>query len=176
MPITFRCQSCHKDITALDAAAGRRGKCPFCGQMNDVPLPPPPPPPPAQEEDDDMIPLAPLDEEEEQQAVRERHALYEQESALLDETGSETPAAPLDQREELDAEELHHFVVNFCLEMSEGKLQQAAQQAAQLKRFAPLGIKAVEDFVTGKASEPALNRIPRPVLQAFLKDLRERVL
>jgi hypothetical protein len=172
MPITFRCQACHRDVTAPDAAAGRRGKCPFCGQMNDVPLPAPQPP----EEDEDLIPLAPLDEEEEQQALRERRALYEQESALLDEGGPETNPVPLEEREELDAEELYHFVVNFCLEMAEGKLQQAAQQALQLKRFAPMGIQAVDDFASGRATEPALDRIPRPVLQAFLKDLRERVM
>jgi phage FluMu protein Com len=170
MPITFRCQACQKDVTAPDAAAGRRGKCPFCGQMNDVPLPIPP-----QEEDEDMIPLAPLDEEEEQQAERERRVLYEQELALLDEAGVETTPVPLDQREDLQTEELHHFVVNFCLEMADGKLQQAQQQALQLKRYAPLGSQAVDDFLTGLATEPALDRIPRPVLHAFLKDLRERV-
>jgi phage FluMu protein Com len=171
MPITFRCQACRKDVTAPDAAAGRRGKCPFCGQMNDVPLPPPKP-----EEDEDLIPLAPVDEEEEQQAQREQRALYEEQLSLLDEVGTETAPAPLDQREDLQTEELHHFVVNFCLEMSEGKLAQAQQQAMQLKRYAPLGIQAVDDFLTGKATEPALARIPRPVLQAFLKDLRGRVL
>jgi phage FluMu protein Com len=171
MSITFRCHACHKDVTAPDAAAGRRGKCPFCGQMNDVPLPPT-----RQEEDEDLIPLAPLDEEEEQQAQRERRALYEQELALLDEGGAESTPIPLDQRDDLQTEELYHFVVNFCLEMADGKLAQAQQQALHLKRYAPLGIQAVDDFLTGSATEPALGRIPRPVLQAFLKDLRDRVL
>jgi phage FluMu protein Com len=171
MPITFRCQACKKDVTAPDAAAGRRGKCPFCGQMNDVPVPAP-----QQEEDEDLIPFAPLDEEEEQQAEQERRALYEQQLALLDEAGPETTAVPLDQREELETEELHHFVVNFCLEMAAGKLEQARQQAMQLKKFAPLGTRAVDEFISGKASEPALDRIPRPVLQAFLKELRGRML
>ena len=169
MPIIFRCQACQKDVTAPDAAAGRRGKCPFCGQMNDIPAPPPP------EEDEDLIPLAPLDEEEEQQALRERRALYEQESALLDEVGGETAPIPLDQRDDLQTEELHHFVINYCLDMAEGKLAQAENQAAQLKRYAPLGIQAVDDFLTGVASEPALDRIPRPVRLAFLKELRVRV-
>ena len=66
-------------------------------------------------------------------------------------------------------------MVNYCLEMAEGKLEEAQQQAIQLKRYAPLGIQAVDEFLSGSATEPALDGIPRPVLQAFLKELRARV-
>ena len=37
MPITFRCEGCQKDVTAPDAAAGKRGRCPFCGHLNAIP-------------------------------------------------------------------------------------------------------------------------------------------
>ena len=53
MTIAFRCSHCHKDVQAPDAAAGKRGKCPFCGQSNYVPAPVAPA---------DELDLAPVDE------------------------------------------------------------------------------------------------------------------
>jgi phage FluMu protein Com len=167
MPITFRCGGCKKEVTAPDTAAGKKGKCPHCGRMNPIPLPP--------EEDDDVIPLAPLDEEEERRAQAERRALYEQEQELLSETGGPV-LVPLEHRGDLTSEDLHHFVVNYCLDLADGKLPRAEQNVEQLRRFGMLGIEAVDDFIEGMATEPALDHIPRPVLQGFLKELKSRVL
>ena len=162
MPIKFKCHNCHNEVTAPDSAAGKKGKCPFCSHTNEIPAP---------VDEDDLIPLAPIDDEEEARARAQRQALYEQEKALLEETGG-PPPVPLEDREDLASEDLHHFVVNYCLDLANGKLAQADEHVAQLNRYGELGAQAVEDFISGTATEPALDHIPRPVIQGFLKQLK----
>jgi hypothetical protein len=165
MSITFRCENCRKDVQAPESATGKRGKCPFCGHSGYIPAP---------VSDDDLLPLAPVDEEEERRRQQEVHQLFEQERDLIAQTGSK-PEAPLDQREDVKTEDLHHFVVNYCLDMSVSKLPQADKQVIELRKQGPLGRQAVEDFVTGKTLEPALAKIPARLLQAFLMQLRDKL-
>ncbi len=171
MSIKFECTECHKTVTAPDAAGGKKGKCPFCGQRVDIPLPTPP----QEEEDPDLIPLAPIDEEEERHLTEERKALYAQEQGLLDAMAPSDDAVPLDQREDIGAEDLHHFVVNYLLDMFEGNLERAGTHVAKLRSFGFKGIGAVDDFLEGGAEEPALGKIPDPICKGFLRELRERV-
>lgn len=171
MPIKFECTECHKTVTAPDSAGGKKGKCPFCGEKVDIPLPPGP----QEQEDPDLIPLAPIDEDEERQLAEERKALYEQEQGLLDASAPAGDSVPLDQREDLGAADLHHFVVNYLLDMFEGNLQRAGMHADKLKSFGFKGIGAVDDFLEGGVEEPALEPIPEPIRMGFLRELRERV-
>ena len=165
MPITFRCQSCHKEVTAPDSAAGKTGKCPYCGQANLVP---------AGADEDNEIPLAPIDEAEEVARQEQIRALYEQEQDLLSEIGG-PPPIPLDQLKDIQSSDLHHFVVNYCLDMADGKLQRAEQHVEQLQRYGMVGYQAVEDFLSGMATEPAMDHIPRPVLLGFLRELKAQI-
>jgi hypothetical protein len=165
MPITFRCHNCHNEVTAPDSAAGRKGKCPFCGHAGEIPAP---------VREEDLIPMAPLDEEEERLAEAEVRSLLEQEKELLGETGGPAPV-PLEFRGEIAAADLHHFVVTYCLDMADGKLHRAEMHAEKLGEYVPLAGQAVEDFISGTAMEPALDPIPRPVLQGFLRELKDRV-
>ncbi|HOF17905.1 MAG TPA: RNHCP domain-containing protein [Phycisphaerae bacterium] len=165
MTITFQCEHCHKQVQAPDAAAGKRGKCPHCGHSSYIPAP---------VADEDVLDLAPIDEAEERARKEKIHNLLEQEEKLLQETGGAEPP-PLEHRENLSAADLHHFVVNYCLDLSQSNLARAEKHAAELKKFGPLGLEAVSDFVTGKALEPALDPIPVKVLQAFLTDLRDKL-
>ena len=166
MTISFRCEHCHKDVKAPDSAAGKRGKCPFCGQSSYIPAP---------IEPDDIPDLAPIDEEEERRRQEHIRQLRQQERDLIAETGGAVPP-PLEQREDLAAEDLHHFVVNYCLDMFNGKLGRAGAHAQKLKEFGQAGADALKDFQAGKAAEPALGGIPEPVLQGFLKELAEEIL
>jgi len=165
MTIKFRCEHCHKEVNAPDTAAGKRGKCPYCGQGSYIPAP---------VSDEDVLPLAPIDEEEERRRQEEIHALLKQERELIAESKGEPPV-PLEHREDLDTEDLHHFVVNYCLDMGGGRLDRAQAHVQKLKSFGQKGIGAVNDFITGRAGEPALKNIPRPVLMGFLKQLSERL-
>jgi len=174
MPIKFECTECHKIVTAPDAAGGKRGKCPFCGRLVDIPLPPPPPKP--EEEDPDLIPLAPIDEDEERKLAQERKALYAQEQGLLDAMGpSADDGPPVEQRDDLSSQDLHHFVVNYLLDMFEGNLVRAATHADKLRGFGFAGIGAVDDFLEGNADEPALKHVPKPIREGFLRELKARV-
>lgn len=165
MPITFRCEHCGKDVKAPDGAGGKRGKCPHCGQSNYIPAPP---------AEDNAIPLAEIGAEEEKRRREEQKALLEQERELIAETAP-PQTAPLDQREDLTSEDLHHLVINYCLDMAAGKLDRAETHIEQLKKHSQLGVTAVDDFLKGEVTEPALGDIPAPVLQGFLKQLRGNV-
>lgn len=166
MPITFQCEHCRKQVKAPDGAGGKRGKCPHCGQSNYIPMP--------TTDDDDGIPLAKIDTEEEKRRREEEQALLEQERELIAETAP-PQGPPLEQREDLTSEDLHHFVVNYCLDMAAGKLDRAETHIEQLKKHSQLGVTAVDDFLKGEVTEPALGDIPAPVLQGFLKQLRGNV-
>ena len=108
MSITFECEHCRKEVKAPDSAAGRRGKCPCCGQSNYIPAP---------VSEEDLPPLAPLDEEEERRQAREVEKLRRQESELISETGGGAEAAPPEQQGDLKPEDVYHHVVNYWLDM-----------------------------------------------------------
>ena len=68
MSITFVCQYCRKEVKAPESAAGKRGKCPHCGETSFIPDP---------AVADDEIPLAPIDEEDEKtEAATEQREDY----------------------------------------------------------------------------------------------------
>ena len=165
MTITFQCEHCRKEVKAPEAAAGKRGKCPYCGQSNYIPAP---------VSEDDILPLAPVDEAEERRRQERIRALLDQEKQLISESGGE-PFVPLEHRGDLTPEDLHHFVVNYCLDMAGSRLQRAEAHVAKLKQFPGLAQQAVADFVSKKATEPALDSIPARVLQGFLTQLREKL-
>ena len=165
MSITFRCEHCGKKVEAPDAAGGRRGKCPYCKQTCYIPAP---------VSDEDLYGLSPEDEAEEQRARREKERLLAEEEALISEMGEKEPAAePLAQRKDVKPAELHHFVVNYCLDLMASNLERAETHAAGLRKFGKQGVAAVDEFLKGKALEPALDAIPSKVLQGFLKQLRD---
>ncbi|MCD4699445.1 MAG: hypothetical protein K8R91_02600 [Phycisphaerae bacterium] len=163
MTITFQCEHCGKKIEAPDAMGGKRGKCPYCKQSNYIPAP---------VSDDELIDFAPENSAEEQRRLEEIRALRSQEKGLLAELGSgETPSVPLEDREKVNAEDLYHLVVNYCLDLADSKLGQAEAHLAKLQEFPTAAEKAVGDFMSGKAIEPVLDRIPTKVLNGFLTKL-----
>ena len=162
MTLQFRCEKCHKTVKAPDSTTGKRGKCPDCGNTSYIPS----------MEEPEEIPLAPIDEESEQEKSKEIANLLAKERDLLHEMGGE-PSIPLEHKEDLNSEDLHHFVVNYCLDMYKGELTRAEHTAKELKKFKFTAIQAVEDFQTNRAVEPALGEIKKPLLDGFLKDLKK---
>ncbi len=164
MAITFTCEHCGKQVKAPDEAGGRRGKCPYCQGSNYIPDP-------SVNED---IPLAPIDEEEERRRDEEERRLLEQEEELISQSGGE-PAAPLGAGGDVSSEDLHHLVVNYCQAMAGSNLEEAEDNARRLAEYKFTGVKAVDDFITGQAIEPALEDIPPELLQGFLSRLKNDV-
>ncbi|RPI62962.1 MAG: hypothetical protein EHM48_03230 [Planctomycetaceae bacterium] len=164
MGITFTCEHCRREIQAPESAAGKRGKCPFCTQTTYIPLP---------VSEDDILDLAPIDEEEERRREEQIRQLHAAEKELL--ADKSDPAEPITERKNVTSEELYHFVVNYCLDMANGRLERAETIVARLKKFGYAGHQAIEDFLMGKAIEPALDIIPKKVLEGFLTQLADRM-
>ncbi len=165
MTITFRCEKCHNKVEAPGSAAGKRGKCPHCGASSYIPAP---------VKAEDIIPLSPVDEAEERSHQEEIKTLMEKERDLIHETGGE-PETPLEHREDLSSEDLRHLVVNFCMDRFNGNVERAEEAIHKLKQFKFTAIEAVEDFEKGKAVEPVLDIVPKKLIHAFLKDLKEHL-
>ena len=163
MTIKFHCERCSKEVKAPEEAGGKRGKCPYCGMSNYIPLP---------VSEDELLPLAPLDEEEEKQRQKEVEELLRQERELLAESKDQPGQSP-EQR--LDGEDVSHYVVNYCLDMFSGNLKRAELHIDSLKKSGPSGFQTVADFLNGSVKEDALKKIPPRVLQGFLVQLREQV-
>ena len=166
MPIKFRCEHCGKKVEAPDNAGGRRGRCPYCGQSCYIPAP---------VAEDEVYELAPEDETELERQRREKAELRAQEEALMAESGQREPLppTPFEQREDLKPEDLYHVVVNYCLDLADSKLDRAQVHLEQLRKVRRTALAAVDDFLRGKALEPALEKIPAKLLRGFLNQLRE---
>jgi hypothetical protein len=163
--IKFHCESCGNLVQAPDDAGGKRGKCPHCQRSNFIPAP----------EGEEPLELAPLDEEEERRRRLEVERLMKAERSLLAETSQveDTPRLSQKDRAEVTNDDLHHLVVNYCLDMFNGQFARAGEHAAKLSEYGAPGRAAVNDFITGKLLEPALDRIPLRVLQGYLNDLNK---
>ena len=165
MTLTFKCEHCHKKVSAPDSVGGKRGKCPFCKESTYIPIP---------VSDDDILDMAPLDDEEELSRRKLESELWAQDRDLIAHSGGGDPV-PLREREDLSSDDLHHFVINYCLDMAAGNLDRAHKHADALKEFGKPGVEAVKYFQIVQGNEPALANIPPPVVQGFLKDLIDRL-
>lgn len=165
MTLTFKCEHCHKHVSAPDSVGGKRGKCPFCKGSTYIPMP---------VSDDEILDLAPLDDEEELNRRKLESELWAQDRDLIAHTGA-VETVPLSERDDLSSEDLYHFVINYCIDMADGNLDRAYKHADELKGFGELGAEAVKYFQIVQGAEPALAKIPPPVVQGFLKDLADRL-
>jgi len=163
MSIKFRCESCHKTVEAPDSAAGKRGRCPYCGHSCYIASP----------MSEDIIPLA-VGGDEESPGKDETQELTALDRELLSEMGRD-PSIPLEERDDLSSEDLHHLVVNYCLDMFNGNLARAEGTAEQLGKFKFTARQAVEDFRLGKADEDALKVLPPKVRKGFLEALAAKM-
>ncbi|NQU75381.1 MAG: hypothetical protein HQ546_03570 [Planctomycetes bacterium] len=167
MTIKFHCEYCGKIVQAPDSAGGQRGKCPHCQRSNFIPAP----------EGGEPLDLVPLDEQSEMQRRQEIDALLAAERELLAQTtrGETTPRISQKETAELASEDLHHLVINYCLDMSDGKLERAETHVLKLNAHKGPNRQAVSDFLTGKILEPVLDIVPTKVLQGFLTDLMTKM-
>lgn len=165
MTIRFHCEACHKTVEAPDSAAGRRGKCPYCGHSGYIA---------SSVREEDLIPLKPIDEQGTDDAAADSEQIKHLEKELLHEMSGE-PSLPLDQKEDLTSEDLHHLVVNYCLDMFHGNCERAERVVDQLKQFKFTAVQAVNDFRSGKADEPVMKAIPPKLRKGFLEALSQKL-
>ena len=163
MSITFRCEHCHREVTAPDGAGGKRGKCPFCKKATYIPAP---------VAEDEVLDLAPVDEAEERRRQAEIEALRNQDLALVDNSPDGSNEPPLEQRQDLMPEDLHHFAINCCIDMANSNLERSATHVAKLKQFGSLGRQAVDEMLADEMLDPALASLPEQLVRGFLRQLR----
>ena len=125
---------------------------------------------PKDDSDDDIIPLVPLDPEEEEQRRKLKTELAELGRELIDATG-ENVVIPLEHRENLSGADFEHFVVNYCLDMYRGHPEKTYTYVKTMRKFIDFSREALENFRSGKTTEPALNIIPKARLEELFKKL-----
>ena len=120
--------------------------------------------------DDDIIPLVPLDPEEEQRRLELRKELAELGRELIASTG-ENVVIPLEHRENLSAADFEHFIINYCLDMYRGHPEKTYPYVKTMRKHIDFGREALENFRSGKTTEPALNIIPKEKLEELFNKL-----
>ncbi len=167
--IKVTCTSCSSTIRAPRAAAGKRGKCPKCGNPVYVPTP-----------DDELeeIPLEPL-EENSDELLRESAALA---SDLLREKGtpdskgrgSSGPSAPRDEQP-APAINVSTGIVQYLVAIKESKLDDSGAILAELVRAKPQALNRIQQMMVDAMPPPQLGDLPPPLYMAFLKKLQSEL-
>jgi hypothetical protein len=174
MPIELHCPQCEKLIRAPDNAGGKHGKCPYCDTKVYIPVP---------FADDDLLALAPVDEEEERRAERERQEALRYTTAM--DKDSDLKVAPPDdaagprsagRRPDAPGEviEVGELAERFVLAMRDSKLEDADRIARQLKRAGSRARDHIEGMLLDP-TPPPIEGVPKPLVHGFLKALLERL-
>lgn len=168
--IEFHCEHCNHLIKAPDDAGGRTGNCPHCHNATYIPRPVP---------DDDVYDLAPLDDSEEKRRKKEASEDAAYQRSLLHEraTPGEKAGAPKGGMSGFVApsKQLTTLIISFVEAMSTGKLEKADSVASELSRDKPAVLKVLDDMTRDDLSQYGLPALPKPVLNGFLKQLRQRL-
>lgn len=179
MAIEFHCEHCNHLIKASPEAAGRTGKCPYCGGETYIPSP--------VEEDSGELPLAPLDQDDEQQRRKEaaeaaavqRQLLREQAAPGETKSRRRPPGPPTVAAEAAgrpSARQLNSLVAQYVEAMSEGRLERAGELTAEMSKHRSLVLPILDEVANENLSASfGLPPLPRPVLQGFLKQLRTKL-
>lgn len=163
MPIEFHCPKCNQQIRAPDDAGGKRGKCPSCQQSVYIPTP---------VDKIEPLELTPLDEQEE----RERERMLEETRRLAEaasqvtrapQAGADGGATPMQRLPDADRQ-----VIQYVKAMAEGRLEEAEQFAAVLRRHPDQADEAIQRLTMDEMPPDELADVPRPVLLGFLKQLQ----
>ena len=125
---------------------------------------------PKDDSDDNTIPLVPLDEQEEERRRKLSAELAELGRGLISETGAKG-IIPLEHRENLSAADFEHFVVNYCLDMYRAHPERTYSYVKILRKHIDFGREALENFRSGKTTEPALKIIPKAQLEELFEKL-----
>ena len=170
MSIEFHCDHCGKLVRTADEHAGKRGKCPTCHQSVYIPSP-----------RDELETLGFAEESEEERAEKERaQRESDQLAAQLRGETADVPddnigladgpdASIYDASLPVDMEEL---VVDYVLAMADGNLDEAESLAHHIKAKRNEANDVIERLSIDEIPPRRLARVPRPLLQGFLRQLQ----
>ncbi len=167
MTIQFHCEHCGRQVKTAREHAGKRGKCPHCHQSVYIPTP---------SEEIEPLPLAPLDTESEAEARRRQQEAIELARALQEEEttgGTESVAAADSAGTTQTHDAVEDLVIDYVLAMSAGKLDRAEELAVKIRGQMRLAAEFIQRLTMDELPPPRLAHIPRPLLNGFLRQLRE---
>lgn len=171
MSIEFKCEHCGKGFRAADEHAGKRTKCPACGQSVYIPTP---------SDAIELLKLAPIDQSEEERRARLMNETRELTKRLLHErdAGPDTtkgrPAAPPPKDAPVPGIDVETLIVEYALAMADSELDSAEELARDIHKNWPAAERVLQRLTVDEIPPPALAKIPRPLLIQFFKKLRER--
>lgn len=171
MPIEFHCSHCGKKIKAPDEHAGKRGKCPSCKNSVYIPTP---------DEDIEPLRLSPVDEQDEQQREKlmeesrnvARTLRGEGDDLPAEDTRPQTPS-PMPEGDARLPTDVETLVNEYLLAMHEGELDEAEELATEIRRDFSRAEQYLERIAMDEVPPKAIASIPRPILNGFIKQLRE---
>lgn len=164
MAITFHCECCKKKINAPDTAGGKWGKCPYCNHKCYIPLPPSP--------EDEEIKLAPIDESEEEIYKRQMLETQRVTFSLLHQTKEPDEKT---QNGSVDEKDLAVSIVNYLKLMAEGSLDEAHNLAEKISPYKKSAKQILEKLLKTKTPIPALQNIPKKVLERYILDMLQKM-
>jgi len=166
MSIELHCDHCGQKIRAPAEAGGRWGDCPQCGQKVYIPTP---------AEDLEEIPLAPVDEEEERRARRQREADMAFEVELQQggpaHDGSAGGRPPAEPDPSADASNLTGQLVKYVRGMGDGRMAECDGIVAGLVGRRREVEKAIKQLTAQTPLPGALAAMPPAVVKGYLKQL-----
>lgn len=169
MAIEFHCDHCGMLVRTSEENAGKRGKCPGCGQSVYIPTP---------SEMIEPLDLAPLDPE----AEAEKQRLYDEGRKVAEQLRSDKTEVPpetsqssfpepvADARLAIDVEAL---VIEYALAMSEGRLAEAEEYARDIRANMDEADDVIQRITADDIPPRRLKNIPHPVLVGFLRQLQK---
>lgn len=179
MPIEFHCDHCGKPVRAPDEAGGKHGKCPSCHQSVYIPLP-----------DTELEPLtlSPVDESFEREKTRllketralqnkvltDREAQPERGAAAgrgapgLAAGGARPAGVP-----QISLGEMTEILTQYAAAMASGKLAEADALAVDIRKHMKQADEVMQRIIADEIPPPRLEKIPKPVLAGFFRQLRE---
>jgi hypothetical protein len=168
MTIEFHCDRCGKLVRTPADNAGKRGRCPFCHQSVYIPTP---------ADQIEPLDLSPVDETAEQRQERLMRESRHLTQRLLNEKeapASGGPTHPVDSMSDIlpPHTDVESLVVEYAQCMADGKLADAEEVAAEIRRNMGEAERIIERMTLDEIPHPGLSHIPRPVLLAFFKQLR----
>jgi len=165
--IQFHCEHCGRQVKTAREHAGKRGKCPHCHQSVYIPTP---------SDEIEPLPLAPLDADAEAEARRRQQEAIELARALQEEDVGRGPqGTAADESADAGATraEVENLVIDYVLAMSAGKLERAEELAGRIRGRMSQAREFIQRITMDELPPQRLAHIPRPLLNGFLKQLRD---
>ena len=171
MAIEFHCEHCGKLVRAAAEHAGKRGKCPGCHQSVYIPTP---------DDQIEILDVAPVDQDDEQRKKElldetrdlTHSIMHDRESPP--ESAADTrpgPASLGDAR--LAKAAMESQVIQYARSMAAGNLAEAEKLAEEIRRDMTIAEEVMQQLTVDEIPPEDLADIPRPVLVAFFKQLRD---